>query len=510
MKPTDELPVIFADRVQSLNYDGPDGSEVFADAGTSIDLATGTITSTGLVVDGVTGNVFVRGSVEATAFVLDYGSGPSMVFGSYFDGFNTLPALEALDQLGAVHTRLAWSDASIFGDADQTGFLIESVQLPAHLFPNKLALTSDDSYAIGGGDAQTIELGNSQGSLKFEYASSAPGLNRTSLSCNTIGSILDIYAGQSGDLRITAGTSGLPGTVTVSSGPTSSELTLGAWSVGSTYAAVEADNGYVLLGRNGVANDAVYFRNSGTGAVHIGTNGSNDLTIANGGAVTLASNLTVNGFVRRYDTATRYMGFGLTDGSYARFETTAPNFWFPKPIQPRGLLSYDDGSAAAPEWSFRLDSNTGVFRGGSGDLRVSCNGTTGMIVQPSNFYARGVWFTATASAVDVRAINSYGQLGYFSSSLDTKTDIEPLDLDRALALIDGLEPIWYRSTNEVDRPDWSHYGFAAEHVADLDPRLVGFDDEGKPRTVAYASMVVPLVAYVRALAARVTELESLS
>lgn len=70
MRPTDELPVIFADQIRSLNYDGPDGGEIFADTGTLLDLATGTITSTGLVVDGTTGDVAVRGDITATSLEL--------------------------------------------------------------------------------------------------------------------------------------------------------------------------------------------------------------------------------------------------------------------------------------------------------------------------------------------------------------------------------------------------------------------------------------------------------
>jgi hypothetical protein len=58
------------DAIKSTNYDGPDGGEVFADAGSFFDLANGNITSTGLVLDGTSGALSIKGSVDATAFKL--------------------------------------------------------------------------------------------------------------------------------------------------------------------------------------------------------------------------------------------------------------------------------------------------------------------------------------------------------------------------------------------------------------------------------------------------------
>lgn len=70
MRARDEIGLLLTDAVRSLNYDGPDPGETFADAGTFLDLADGSIYSTGLFVDGATGDVAIRGSVTATAFTL--------------------------------------------------------------------------------------------------------------------------------------------------------------------------------------------------------------------------------------------------------------------------------------------------------------------------------------------------------------------------------------------------------------------------------------------------------
>jgi hypothetical protein len=76
----------------------------------------------------------------------------------------------------------------------------------------------------------------------------------------------------------------------------------------------------------------------------------------------------------------------------------------------------------------------------------------------------------TGSAANVN-INSSGDLNRSTSSLRFKTDIEPIAQDRLDAIFD-LQPIWFRSLAGGDLPGSSFYGFGAEDVAEVDPRLV--------------------------------------
>lgn len=62
-----------------------------------------------------------------------------------------------------------------------------------------------------------------------------------------------------------------------------------------------------------------------------------------------------------------------------------------------------------------------------------------------------------------------------TSSARYKSDIEPMDLDRALAILE-IAPVWYRSRAPADRADWSWYGFTAEAVAAIEPRLATWTD----------------------------------
>jgi hypothetical protein len=69
-----------------------------------------------------------------------------------------------------------------------------------------------------------------------------------------------------------------------------------------------------------------------------------------------------------------------------------------------------------------------------------------------------------------------GAVFYDTSSEQYKENIEDLDPD-VVAVMESLRPVWYKakpkSTGGND-PNWSYYGFIAEEVANLDPRLVGW------------------------------------
>ena len=71
------------------------------------------------------------------------------------------------------------------------------------------------------------------------------------------------------------------------------------------------------------------------------------------------------------------------------------------------------------------------------------------------------------------AVDTDGQLRRATSSRKYKTDIETLENSYADALL-KCRPVWYRSTadDSVENPHYGYYGFIAEEVAEIDPRLV--------------------------------------
>ena len=75
-----------------------------------------------------------------------------------------------------------------------------------------------------------------------------------------------------------------------------------------------------------------------------------------------------------------------------------------------------------------------------------------------------------------------------------------------------LEPIWYRSNCEDDDPNLSQYGFAAEDVAAVDPRLATSveDADGNlvPDNVDVVAITALLVSAVKAQRDTIAELSA--
>ena len=89
------------------------------------------------------------------------------------------------------------------------------------------------------------------------------------------------------------------------------------------------------------------------------------------------------------------------------------------------------------------------------------------------------------------------------SSIKYKTGVEDAWLDYAKKLYD-LRPVYYKSLGEFDNPDWSYWGFIAEEVAEVDPRLAhfkttetSFDENGERVETQLAEPEVEGVQYDR-------------
>lgn len=110
--------------------------------------------------------------------------------------------------------------------------------------------------------------------------------------------------------------------------------------------------------------------------------------------------------------------------------------------------------------------------------------------------------TTTASAANafIDTTSSHDELKRSTSSLRYKRDVESVDAYRIDAVMQ-LEPIWYRSKCPGDRQDWSWYGFGAEDVAKIDPRLVHWttNENGEliPDGVQYERVSVLLLGVVK-------------
>jgi hypothetical protein len=125
----------------------------------------------------------------------------------------------------------------------------------------------------------------------------------------------------------------------------------------------------------------------------------------------------------------------------------------------------------------------------------------------------GTYNNTTANAADV-LINPTGVFARSISSIKYKTDVENAELSYSEALIYGSRPVWFRSLAGNDPSDYSYWGFIAEEVAEIDPRMVHWGNDG-PEGVQYDRYVVHLVSIIQkqqqrldALEARIAALEA--
>lgn len=137
-------------------------------------------------------------------------------------------------------------------------------------------------------------------------------------------------------------------------------------------------------------------------------------------------------------------------------------------------------------------------------------------------HAYGAYDTTTSSAANVN-VASDGILRRSTSSAKYKTNIETLSDSFSDALL-ACRPVWYRSTCEGDNPDHSWWGFIAEEVAEIDPRLVHwktteitYDENGsavespcdpEPEGVAYDRFVPHLLSLIKRQKTRIETLET--
>ena len=111
----------------------------------------------------------------------------------------------------------------------------------------------------------------------------------------------------------------------------------------------------------------------------------------------------------------------------------------------------------------------------------------------------------TSNYQTVYISNADNTLGYVSSSIATKKNVEPLQL--SIDSILAAEPVQFNYKSEEDGSP-KHAGFIAEQMVDAGlGGYVSFDKDGKPMTVNYEMFVSALQSVVRSQASQITNLE---
>jgi hypothetical protein len=141
-------------------------------------------------------------------------------------------------------------------------------------------------------------------------------------------------------------------------------------------------------------------------------------------------------------------------------------------IRSAVIEAFVDGTPGANDMPGRLVFSTTADGAASPTARV-------IIDQAGRLKAQGVYDNTTAAAANVW-VDTDGSLRRSTSSIKYKTNIETLEDSYADAILQ-VRPVWYKSLSSADNPAHGWWGFIAEEVAQIDPRLVQWKtSETKP------------------------------
>ena len=140
-----------------------------------------------------------------------------------------------------------------------------------------------------------------------------------------------------------------------------------------------------------------------------------------------------------------------------------------------------------------------------------------------NVFAVGVYNATTGSGANQVVVSSGGKLRRVTSSQRYKTDIETLEDKYADAILEA-RPVYYKSLCEDDDKNHSHWGFIAEEIEKIDPRLCAYKtvevvmEDGKSiekkldtpivESVQYERFVPHLLNLIKRQDARIKDLEA--
>ena len=142
-----------------------------------------------------------------------------------------------------------------------------------------------------------------------------------------------------------------------------------------------------------------------------------------------------------------------------------------------------------------------VSSGGTSNLRCSNDsGAEGFRVAATIVRSASIVGLTTGTAANVFINSANNSIYRSTSSIKYKTDVETMEDSFADAIL-GLRPVWYRSLGQDDPDSWGYWGFIAEEVAEVDPRLVSFgvptdykrqyDEDGEPIEPDVADLTEP-------------------
>jgi hypothetical protein len=177
-----------------------------------------------------------------------------------------------------------------------------------------------------------------------------------------------------------------------------------------------------------------------------------------------------------------------TDGEY-RFQIGADKSIAYGGLQVNGQIKAQNGSAAAPAYSFTSAPNAGMWHdtGSQKGIHFGVNGQTAIWLRKSSttgdspgIYMQGVYDCELYGKTANIAVTSAGQLCRLAGVGRANVRETEAVSHAATNNVYDLQPVWFRSTSNTDNPEHSYYGLIADDCAAIDPRLATYraDEDG--------------------------------
>lgn len=237
-----------------------------------------------------------------------------------------------------------------------------------------------------------------------------------------------------------------------------------------------------------------------TGNIAGWTINSQNLT---GGGTFLYSNGTISANAFRTDISSNArieMGPGVGNPDELYFYHNASNY--------ASIRNPGDGSlrisATGGTYTFgsQMSTSRDISVGGITGTSLNVGSPAEFIVLPGSYVRSSrIYNTATTLSPNMYIETNFS-IYRSTSSIKYKTDVQDL-IDEYAKKALSLRPVFYRSLCKDDNKDYSHYGFIAEEVAEIEPRLVhwGVDENGDlmPEGVQYERIIPHLVYLIKDL-----------
>ncbi len=159
-----------------------------------------------------------------------------------------------------------------------------------------------------------------------------------------------------------------------------------------------------------------------------------------------------------------------------------------------------DGDGTVPGLCFASDTDTGIYRPAGNQIAMLLGGVQEFLIGTTGFLVPNVYNNASAAS-NIVYVDSDGNMHRATSARKYKAKIKPAD---HLADVQ-LQPISFRQKGKPQ--DRIEYGFIADDIAEQD-ELLGVYDEGELENYLDRGILAVLAAKVNRLEARVRELEN--